>query len=155
MNWQEIKNEYVNTHASYRDLCRKHGVSIALVAKRGKEEGWPYLRKCKEENGQAPPPFSQEELRRKRQLQHAADRLVLLLEQKIALLLAEQTDTQSFRQLTSCLKDLKDILDVKSEADLRLQEARIENLVRKNVEPSAQENTLHVVFDAGPEEWNG
>ena len=118
---------------------------------------YSFLISCqfKEENGQAPPPFSQEELRRKRQLQHAADRLVLLLEQKIALLLAEQTDTQSFRQLTSCLKDLKDILDVKSEADLRLQEARIENLVRKNVEPSEQANTLHVVFDAGPEEWNG
>ena len=39
-DWNQIRREYVTTGASYRDLAKKYGVSVGMIAKRSKAEDW-------------------------------------------------------------------------------------------------------------------
>lgn len=43
-DWVAIKNEYVNTRISTRDLAQKHGVSYATLRKKAKNENWVQAR---------------------------------------------------------------------------------------------------------------
>jgi hypothetical protein len=56
--------------------------------------------------------------------------------------------------LTAAIKDLKEIQNVRSEADRREQEARIANLRKSADKNEQQPGSIEVVFSAGPEEWN-
>jgi hypothetical protein len=38
--WTKIKNEYLSSDISYRDLAKKHGVSLRMIAYKAKEEDW-------------------------------------------------------------------------------------------------------------------
>ena len=59
---------------------------------------------------------------------------------------------QAFKQLTSALKDLKDVKGYKSDADMREQEARIKKLEQ---EVSEQKDTTVIVrFDDDMGGWN-
>lgn len=45
IDWIAIKNEYINTNLSYRDLAEKYSVSKSQISNKGKEENWKELRK--------------------------------------------------------------------------------------------------------------
>ena len=63
-------------------------------------------------------------------------------------------DTQSFKQLTSALKDLKEIKGYKSPKDLEEQDARINKLRKEAEREDDTTNEIEVVFKAGEEAWN-
>ena len=64
-------------------------------------------------------------------LQTVADKLLDKVEKAVELIDEDSLDTQAFRQIASSLKDIKDIQMIKSDADIREQEARIANLQRQ------------------------
>ena len=43
-NWKKIKTEYITTDTSYRKLAEKYGIHYKSVSERGKAEGWVELR---------------------------------------------------------------------------------------------------------------
>ena len=43
-NWAKIQTEYVTGRISQRDLAKKHGVSYSVLAARCRDEGWVALR---------------------------------------------------------------------------------------------------------------
>lgn len=45
INWEKIQTEYVTGRISQRDLAKKHGVSLAELGRRCKQEGWVALRR--------------------------------------------------------------------------------------------------------------
>jgi len=49
-NWDSLRQEYISSAVSYRDLCRKHGVSYGALAKVAASEGWHRQRLQNEEN---------------------------------------------------------------------------------------------------------
>ena len=53
------------------------------------------------------------------------------VEKAVELIDEDSLDTQAFRQIAASLKDIKDIQMIKSDADIREQEARIANLQRQ------------------------
>ena len=63
-------------------------------------------------------------------------------------------DRQGVKQLASALKDIKEVQMLRSQLDIREQQARIERLERQNQEVTDGEDSLEVILDAGPEEWN-
>ena len=63
-------------------------------------------------------------------------------------------DRQGVKQLASALKDIKEVQMLRSQLDIREQQARIERLERQNQDSSGGEDSLEVILDAGPEEWN-
>ena len=62
-------------------------------------------------------------------------------------------DSQSIRQITASIKDLRDIKGYKSELDMQEQMARIEKL-RKDVEGEAKDTTVIVQFEEDITKWS-
>ena len=155
MNWQDIKNDYIQNGTSFRQLAKKYGVSHSAISKHSNKEGWKFERHL------IPPPTPEQNTNaitkmrlRTEKLHSVADRLIPRLERMIDQIPDDTPDTHSLRQLTSCLKDLKDIQMIRSEDDMREQQAKIENLLRKNEDKGGDAPVLHVKFDAGPDSWN-
>ena len=64
----------------------------------------------------------------------------------------EGMGAQGIKQLTSALKDIKEVKGLKSEIDLREQEARIDKL-RKDAMEENVDKTITVVMEGGIEEY--
>lgn len=129
-DWQKIKTEYITMDTSYRKLAQKYGVTYTNIGIRSRKEGWPELRKqhnaktiTKTMNA-----IANNQASRAARLQTVADKLLAKVERLIEDDEELLADTQSMRDISRILKDLKDIQMIKSDADMREQEARIEKL---------------------------
>lgn len=129
-DWQAIKTEYITTDTSYRKLAQKYGVSYNAIGNRSRDEKWQDLRdqhltKTMTKTMNA---IASQQASRAARLQTVADKLLTKVEQLIEDDEGLLADTSSMRDISRILKDLKDIQMIKSDADMREQEARIEKL---------------------------
>lgn len=130
IDWQSIKTEYITTDTSYRKLAEKYGVSYNAIGNRSRQENWQDLRdqhlsKTMTKTMNA---IGSKQAEQTAKLFGVSD----LLLNKVKLLLEENeellVDTSAMKDVSVVLKNLKDLLMIKSESDLREQEARIEKL---------------------------
>lgn len=155
MDWKKIKAEYIAGGTSYRKLAEKHGVSFNTLKRRAVEEEWYKLRQQKDEKTTTKiiDSVSDKEAKTVNNIIYVADKLL----DKISALIdmPASYNTQNIKNLTSALKDLKEIKGYKTDVDLREQEARISKL-QKEAERSDDTGVteIEVVFNAGKEEWN-
>lgn len=153
MDWKRIKAEYIAGGTSYRKLAEKYNVPFGTLRRIAKQEEWTQKRTQVEHNVDTGivDSVSQKETKKAVDIIDVADKLLDKIEELAETLVV---DTQSLKQLTSALKDLKEIKGYKSAIDLKEQEARIEKL-RKEAE--CEDDTpaeIEVVFKAGSEAWN-
>ena len=156
-DWNAIKTEYITTDTSYRKLAQKYNVGYSVIGERARLDGWveqreQFRNKTLTNTLNA---ISDGQVDRAANLISVADKLLVKVQELIdddsALLLS----TQNMKNLSGVLKDIKDIQMIRSDADMREQEARIANL-RKMAEKDEDKNAaIEIVFEAGPEEWNG
>ena len=149
MDWKRIKAQYIAGGVSLRELSEKYGVSFSTIQKRSMEEKWSELRKIQGRKTEEKLIEAVSEIETKKAVDiiDVADKLL----EKASELMEMPLTTQSFKQLTSALKDLKEIKGYKSEADMREQEARIKKLEQ---EVNAEQHTkVEVVFSAEEEKW--
>ena len=153
MDWKKIKAEYIAGGTSYRKLAEKYGVSFNTLKTHAVEEQWHKLRQQKDKKvtTKIVESLSDKDAEKAVDIIDVADKLL----GKISDLMEEMViDTQSLKQLTSALKDLKEIKGIKSEADMREQEARI-NKLRKDAEREDDTTSeIEIIFNAGEEAWN-
>ena len=129
-DWQKIKTEYITTDTSYRKLAQKYGVSTTQICNVGREEGWVELREqhLNKTVTKAVNAVSNHQAEQTAKLFGVSglllDKVKLLLEEHEELL----ADTSAMKDVSVVLKNLKDLLMIKSEADMKEQEARIEKL---------------------------
>ncbi len=133
--WEQIKNAYVVGDMGVRPLAEQFDISYNSLQKRATREKWADLRRQHREKVAA-------EISSARAKTEAAQFCSVLaaaktLSEKLcevaeAVDVADLAvkDARSLRSLTASLKDLADILGIKSEADAREQEARIKQLER-------------------------
>ena len=129
-DWQSIKTEYITTDTSYRKLAQKYGVNHAVIGQRAKAEKWVDLRRQHIDKTQTKTlnTISNKQADRAAKLIGVSD---LLLDKVKNLLEADKellVDTSIMKDVSVILKNLKDIQMIRSEADLREQDARIEKL---------------------------
>ncbi len=144
-DYSRIKKEYMAGGTSYRKLAEKYGVPFGTLRKVAAKEQWTQLRtqtRAKADTKIAEV-ISDKEADKAEKIIDVADRLL----SKITEVLEVVTTTQDIRHLTSALKDIKDIKGVKSEADIREQEARIRNLEKQAMGDSPTERDVNVTFD--------
>jgi len=150
-DWSKIKTEYITTDTSYRKLAEKYGINKDTIYAKAKKEGWPDKRRQFVDRTQTKM-LAVEETRtvdRATKLLDVSDLLLMKVRQllesddKIAL------DTQGMRHISGVLKDLKEIQMVRSEADLREQEARIAKLQREAREEDTNKEPIRVIIDDG------
>ena len=153
MDWKRIKAEYIAGGTSYRKLAEKYGVSFNTLKTRAREEQWYELRQQKDHKTTTKivETLSDNDAKKAVDIIDVADKLLDKIEELADTLVV---DTQSLKQLTSALKDLKEIKGYKSEADMREQEARIDKLRREAEREDDTPAEIEVVFKAGAEAWN-
>lgn len=153
MDWKRIKAEYIAGGTSYRKLAEKYKVSFSTLRKVAAKEQWTELRNIAgaKRDTELADSVGKKEAEKAINIIDVADKLL----GKISNLMDDiPLDTQAMKHLTSALKDLKEIKGIKSEADMREQEARI-NKLRKDAEREDDTTSeVEVVFSAGPGEWN-
>jgi hypothetical protein len=153
VDWKRIKAEYITGGISLQKLAEKYGVSFSTIQKKSMEEKWGNLRKKKRRivEEKIIDSISSKEAKKAIDIIDVADKL---LDKITEIMDSAVTGTQSIKNLTSALKDLKEIKGYKSEADMREQEARIAKLRKEAEKEDDTTNEIEIVFNAGPEEWN-
>ena len=145
IDWSAIKTEYITTDTSYRKLAQKHGVHYNAIANRAKQEGWISQRNqfCDSTVTKTVDAISNSQVDRIAKLLSASDRL---LEKAVAYMDRMEftgfRDTQSMKNLSGVLKDLKEVQMIRPEADLREQEARIASLWRQADKDNASRDVV-------------
>ena len=156
-DWSKIKTEYItNTGVSYRDLSAKYGVHYTNIAKRASKEDWQHLRQQHTTTLQT----KMQQAVQKRQVDRATKLLDVsdLLLDKVRQALETDDkilwDTQGMRHISGVLKDLKEIQMIRSDVDLREQEARIAKLQREaEKDADDKDRTVIVTIEGGSDAW--
>lgn len=152
MDWNKIKAEYIAGGTSYRKLADKYNIPFSNLKNLAVKEGWVNLREQAKNKADSKMVNSvaNDISKNAIKINDVADKLL----DKIVTLLDEfdGIDSQSIKQLTSSLKDIKDIKGIKSDIDLREQEARIDKL-RKDAMEEQTDKELEVVMDREVDEY--
>lgn len=152
-DWRKIKAEYIKG-ASYRKLADKYKVSFSQIQKVGAREKWTDLRNQsrRKQDEKIVESIATQGARRVDGIQSLAD---LLLE-KIKDGVNDGTlivDSQSIRQITASIKDLRDIKGMKSELDMQEQMARIEKL-RKEATIENESKDIKVIISGDLDDYS-
>ena len=157
-DWNKIKTEYLTSDTSYRKLAQKYGVNATTIAKKASKEGWVSQRQQQANRtlSKTLTAVSNRQVNRAARLQKVADKLLNKIEAavddyKMEVLLV---DRQSLRQITGALKDIKDIQMIRSEADLREQEARISKLLKEAEREDNGPNKVVIQIEGGEDTWS-
>lgn len=154
-DWQKIKTEYITTDTSYRELSQKYGVHYTNIAKKASKEDWQQLRQQHTNTTQTKilKAIGRQQATRAARLQSVADKLLGKVEALVEASDPMEMDTQSMKHISGVLKDIKEIQMIRSEADLREQEARIANLRKQAEAEEKKDNTIVIQFAEGSEEY--
>ena len=157
-DWETVKTEYITTNTSYRKLCGKYNIPITTLAERGKREGWTKDRQRHRDRVVAKSVKSAEKVG-----VNYRD-LLYELAYKVAGQLNEMTNNHSIEELalsgikpkdiTGAIKDLEDALHIKSDKDLREQEARIAKM-QKEIDADSVDRTITVKLTGETDDWGG
>ncbi len=149
--WREMKTEYVTTSKSYAKIAAEHDIRYETVRQQGKKEGWPELRE-KHRAKTAEKVIEKIERQKVEQVEELRSTASAILAKANELIGSETISPQSLKSLSGVLRDVKEILDIKSDADLREQEARIAKL-EKDAESDANKPVPTIVIQGLPEEY--
>lgn len=155
MVWQEIKAEYIAGGTSYRKLAEKYGVSFTTLTRTAQRENWVGLRQQAEDEATTKivNVVSENNAKIDDKYFRLVDKLFTKAEEVIDKTPIWQVN--SIKEMATALKYLKECKGVKSEADMREQEARIKKLQKEAEKTDDSDVTeIEVTFNAGEEAWN-
>ena len=146
-DWNKIKTEYITTDTSYRKLAEKHGVGESTLFTRASKEKWVAQKEQHQSKTVAKTldAISKKQVDRAANLVSVADLLLAKVKSLVESDAEILSDTQSLKHISGVLKDIKEIQMIKSDADLREQEARIKNLQRQAEKDEVKDTGYHGV----------
>lgn len=152
-DWNKIKTEYITTDTTYRKLAEKYGVSRVQIGNVGKEEKWVELRRQHLDRTvtKTLDKISQQQADRAAKIHSVADKLLLKIEA-----IADGSRplaSKDIRALTAAIKDLKEIQNVRSDADKREQEARIANLQKQAEKTDTDKTSVTISLEGGLDDY--
>ncbi len=153
VEWQKIKAEYISGNTSYRKLADKHGVSFNTLKDRAVAEQWYKLRQ--HNHNKTTKKIIDAVSEKSAKIDDKYFRLVDKLLDK-----AEETidDVDKWhptllKEMATTMKYLKECKGIKSEADIREQEARIDKLRREAELDESKKKMPDFVITGLPEEF--
>ena len=131
MDWKRIKAEYVAGGTSYRKLAEKYGVSLTTLQRIAKKENWIGLRQQAEAKSDTKivESVSRKNAEIDDKYYRIVDKLFAKAEEVIDTTPVWQPTT--IKEMATAIKYLKECKGLKSDADMREQEARIAKLQRE------------------------
>ena len=154
VEWHKIKAEYLAGGTSYRKLAAKYGIPFSNLKNIAIKEQWTQLRE--QAKNRTDTKLIDNIGRQNAKIDDKYFRLVDKLFDKAEEVIDNTPIWQvnSIKEMATALKYLKECKGVKSEADIREQEARIRNLEKQAEGEADNTKEVEVVFNAGPGEWN-
>lgn len=147
-NWKKIKAEYIRGGVSYRKLAEKYGVSFSTLRKVASKEKWTDLRNKAgaKRDSKIVESIASQEANRVDRVNSIADKLLTRIEECVddGSIFAV---SKGLKDITSALKEIRDIKGMKSELDMQEQMARIEKL-RREATVDQESNDIKVVIEA-------
>ena len=153
VDWTKIKTEYVAGGTSYRKLCTKYGVSRTTLQRKAKDENWLGLRSQAEAKTETKivNAISDQNAKIDDTYFRIVDKLMRKAEELIDNTPIWQPTT--LKEVATAMKYLKECKGVKSEADIREQDARIRNL-EKQAEAEQKDNEIKVTIESDLNEYS-
>jgi transposase-like protein len=153
VDWNKIKAEYIAGGTSYRKLAEKYGVSRTTLERKAKDEKWSELRRQAEGKAEAKmlDAISTKSAKIDDKYFRLVDKLFTKAEEVIDNTPIWQVN--SIKEMATALKCLKECKGVKSEADMREQEARIAKLQREAQEEK-QDKDITIIFGSDTEDYS-
>ena len=153
MDFKRIKAEYIAGAKSLRELAVKYKASESTLRKVAAKEQWKELRnktrtKMDEKISDS---ISEKEAGKTVNIIEVADKLLAKITEFVDDI---PLSTRSMKELTSALKDLKEIKGFKTDADMREQEARIRNLEKQAEADKKDDNEIKVVIEGSLENYS-
>lgn len=152
-DWQTIKTEYITTNIGYRALAKKYDVPFTTLAERGGNEQWVEQKKRfrDETLTKTLKSISEQKIDNATKYAEVTDKLVDLVNGALTAVEAESVSAKSLRALTAAVKELGEILGIKTELDLEEQSARIAHLRKQaNLE---EPKPIKLIVEGLPEEF--
>lgn len=148
-DWQKIKTEYITTDTSYRKLAQKHGVGYSVIGEKARLEGWveqreQFRNKTLTKTVDA---ISNKQVDRAAKLISVADQLLDRVQDLVEMGSELLVAPQNLKHISGVLKDIKDIQMIRSEADMREQEARIAKLRKEAKAENTNTDPVRVIIE--------
>ena len=148
-DWQKIKTEYITTDTSYRKLAQKYGVGYSVIGEKARLDGWveqreQFRNKTLTKTVDA---ISTKQVDRAANLMGVADLLLSKVKSLLESEAGDSMDTQGMRHISGVLKDIREIQMIRSDADMREQEARIANLRRQAEKDDIDKEPITVIIE--------
>lgn len=152
VEWKRIKAEYLAGGTSYRKLAKKYEVKLSALRSVAEREHWVELKTQTQHktNTKLTEVVSDKETKKAVDLFDIAD----VLAEKVREIAKTVSDPDSIKKLTSAIKDLRDIKGIKSEADMREQEARINKLRKEAEDDTPEDREVNVTFIGDIEQYS-
>ena len=145
MDWKRIKAEYIAGGTSYRKLAEKYGVSFNTLKTRAREEQWYELRQQKDHRTTTKviESLSDKESEIDDKYYRLVDKLLDKAEETIDDV--DKWHPTLLKEMATTMKYLKECKGIKSDLDLKEQQARIDKL-RKEAEDEQKDTSITVTF---------
>ena len=145
-DWKKIKAEYITTDTSYRKLAQKYGLAESTIYARGGKEHWVDQKEQHQSKTVAKTldALSDKEVNRAARLMTVADKLLRKVEQVV-----DQEGPMSagaIKNLSDALKNIRETQMIRSEQDIREQEARIAKLQKEAQKEDNQKEPIRVII---------
>ncbi len=153
MDWNKIKAEYIAGGTSYRKLAVKYGVPFSNLKNIAIKEQWTHLRE--QAKNRTDTKLVENIGKQNAKIDDKYFRLVDMLMDKAEDLIVTTPIWQPtmLKEMATTMKYLKECKGVKSEADIREQEARIAKL-QKEAQEEEKDNGVTIVIGADAEEYS-
>ena len=157
-DWTKIKSEYItDSKSSYRKLAEKYNVPFTTLKDRAKREEWVKL-KTQAQHDIVTKTIDKDidkKVDRATRLMDVTDKLLGKVEEAIEELSTAGIvlNAQALKQISSTLKDIKEVHGTKSDRDIREQEARIRNLEKAAEASDDKPNEITITIAGGDKSW--
>ena len=153
-DWNKIKTEYITTNTSYRKLAEKHGISYQAICRRSQAEQWSEQRErhMNKTVTRTIDAISKKQVDRAAKLISVTDQLLDRVQELVEMGSELLVAPQNLKHISGVLKDIKEIQMIKSDADLREQEARIKKL-QKEAEQEEASKDVTITIEGGDPAW--
>lgn len=155
-NWNAIKTEYITTDTSYRKLGEKYGIHYKVISERGKDEKWVELRSQYRDKNLTDTldAISDKQVDRAAELISVADLLLTKVKKLVETDSGLLAGAQNLKHISGVLKDIKEIQMIRSDADMREQEARIRNLQKQAESDDGNKEPVRVIIEDTLKEYS-
>lgn len=153
MDWNKIKAEYIAGGTSYRKLAQKYGVPFSNLKNVAIKEQWTQLRE--QAKNKTDTKLVENIGKQNAKIDDKYFKLVDMLFDKAEEVIVNTPiwQPQIVKEMATALKYLKECKGVKSEADMREQEARIAKL-QKEAQEEERDTTVIVQFEEDISKWS-